>query len=763
MIRLPNGLSSCLLVLLVLSALELRPQSPPIRPELVGLLDFEAEHAGGVPKGWGGGPAGTFAVDAQTVHGGRWSVRIERKEDSPGEFTAVSKMIPIDFAGTRLELRGFLRTENVSGFAGLWMREDDDSGAVAFDNMQRRQLKGTTEWEEYSIVLPLNAAAKRLVFGVLASGTGRMWADDLRLLVDGKPIENVPRVEPPKTVVDLDREFDSGSGIVLKDLTKLQVANLAMLGKVWGYLKYHHPLITAGKRHWDYDLFRILPRVLSAADEPAARSAVYQWVTGLGTVPACSPCASLVESDLHLRPPATWLTDEVLGAELGAVLRAIHRNRPAAKQQFYLSLVSGIGNPSFDHESPYASLKFPDAGYQLLALYRFWNIIEYWFPYRDVIEGNWDDALTAFIPRIALANDGDAYKREMMALIAGVHDTHANLWSSLAVRPPVGGCQLPVTLRFIENQTVVTGYSHTDSGPATGLQLGDVVTAIDGVAVAELVKRWTPYYAASNPPTRLRDIARSMTRGECGQVAVRVRRENATLELKPTRVSESGLNATAGRTNDLPGDTFRKLSPDVAYLKLSSVQASQAAKYIASADGTKGLVIDIRNYPSEFVVFALGSLLVDRPTAFARFTNGDPANPGAFHWTPPISLQPAAPRYTGKIVILVDEVSQSQAEYTTMAFRSAPNAKVVGSTTAGADGNVSPIPLPGGLRSMISGIGVFYPDKKPTQRIGIIADVEARPTIQGIRTGRDEVLEAALRLILGPDTPASEIERLAKR
>jgi C-terminal processing protease CtpA/Prc len=163
------------------------------------------------------------------------------------------------------------------------------------------------------------------------------------------------------------------------------------------------------------------------------------------------------------------------------------------------------------------------------------------------------------------------------------------------------------------------------------------------------------------------------------------------------------------------------------------------------------------------MVFALGSRLVDRPTEFARFTNGDPANPGAFHWTPPISLQPVAPRYTGKIVILVDEVSLSQAEYTTMAFRSAPNAIVVGSTTAGADGNVSPIPLPGGLRSMISGIGVFYPDKKPTQRVGIVADIEARPTIQGIRSGRDEVLEIGLRQILGPGVPAAEIERLAKQ
>ena len=753
----------CLLAALLVYSQAVKPQPPVIRSELVGVLDFEAEHSGSVPTGWNGGPPGTFAVDGQTVHGGRWAVRIERKDDSPNAFTAISKTIPVDFAGTKLELRGFLRTEDVSDFTGLWMRQDNDGGSVAFDNMQRRQLKGTTEWAEYSIVLPLNAAAKQLTFGVLASGTGRVWADDLRLLVDDKPIETVPRVERAKTVVDLDHEFDAGSGIALKDLTRIQIANLALLGKVWGFLKYHHPLITGGKRHWDYELFRVLPRVLAAADGPAARAVIYRWVTGLGSVPACGPCASLSEGALHLRPPVTWLSDEGLGIELAAALRAVHRNRPTASQQFYVSLMPNIGNPSFDHEAAYPDIGLPDAGYQLLALYRFWNIIEYWFPYRDVIGGNWDNELTIFIPRIALAKTGDSYKQQLMALIARVNDTHANLWSSLTVRPPIGACQIPVTLRFIENQAVVTGYSHTESGPATGLRVGDVVTALDGVAVADLVERWTPYYAASNPPTRLRDIARSMTRGSCGEAAVRVRRDRETLELKPTRAPESAVNPTAGRTHDRPGETFRKLSADVAYLKLSSVQASQASSYIGSAAGTKGLVIDIRNYPSEFVVFALGSLLVDRGTEFARFTRGDPVNPGAFHWDKVLSLQPAAPRYKGKIVILVDESSQSQSEYTAMAFRSAPDATVVGSTTAGADGNVSAIPLPGGLRSMISGIGVFYPDKRPTQRIGIIADVEAKPTIQGIRSGRDEVLEAALRQILDPATPAAEIERLAKQ
>jgi len=96
--------------------------------------------------------------------------------------------------------------------------------------------------------------------------------------------------------------------------------------------------------------------------------------------------------------------------------------------------------------------------------------------------------------------------------------------------------------------------------------------------------------------------------------------------------------------------------------------------------------------------------------------------------------------------VLVDETSQSQAEYTAMAFRAA-GATIVGSTTAGADGNVSQLPLPFGLRTMISGIGVFYPDKRPTQRIGIVPDVVVTPTIAGIRAGKDEVLDAAVQII----------------
>ena len=82
-----------------------------------------------------------------------------------------------------------------------------------------------------------------------------------------------------------------------------------------------------------------------------------------------------------------------------------------------------------------------------------------------------------------------------------------------------------------------------------------------------------------------------------------------------------------------------------------------------------------------------------------------------------------------------------------MALRLAPKAAVIGSTTAGADGNVSKIYLPGNVMTMISGIGVYYPDGKETQRIGIVPDIESRPTIKGITEGKDEVLEKAIEWI----------------
>ncbi len=747
-------------------------------PELDAVLRFEAPQEDTAPAGWGGGPGGTIFFDAEVVHAGDGAARIERDAESDGQFSSLTRSLTLDFGGDSIELRGVLRTTDVDGGAGLWLRQDAAGGPVQFTSMpaEGRSVSGTSDWTEYSIRLPLDAKARELFFGVLLSGEGRVWADDLELRVDGKPIAEAPERVFEPTVFDTDREFEGGSGLEVTTLSAIQIDNLALLGQVWGFLKYHHPRIAAGELHWDYELFRVLPAILEA-DRGAGNRRLLEWVRQLGVPEICTPagppeptgpaaepggkaeetsrrCATPPEN-VHLRPDLDWIADaERLGPELSELLKKIYRRRTTG-ESFYVSQAPQVGNPIFDSEPSYPELRPPDAGYRILALLRLWNIIEYWFPYRDLLDDDWPAVLREFLPRMVAAGDWDGYRLELLALAARVRDTHVNLFSELDVRPPRGDCRWPVATRFVEGRATVTALA--EGAPASGLQVGDVIDTVDGRKIENLVAEWAPYYAASNDVTRWRDIARFLPRGACGDSRLGIVRGGDARALTVERVAADKVPAAHGR----PGKTFQFLSKDVAYLKLSSIRVQDVDRYLEAA-GSRDLVIDIRNYPSEFVVFALGQRLVEKPTPFARFTTGDLDNPGAFTWTEPLALTPMAPVFPGRVAILVDEVSLSQAEYTAMAFRAGPRAVVVGSTTAGADGNVSPIPLPGGLRTMISGIGVFYPDKTPTQRVGIVPDIVATPTALGIREDRDEVLEAALRHLLGPDADPAEIRRMAR-
>src|SRR5258706_2153820 len=288
-----------------------------------------------------------------------------------------------------------------------------------------------------------------------------------------------------------------------------------------------------------------MPKVLAARDRETSSAALRDWIRGLGDVPPCSPCTTLRNDDLHLGPDVAWIDQEaVLGRDLAALLRNIYSRRTPGPQ-FYVSLARNVANPVFENEPAYPAVRFPDAGYQLLALYRFWNVVEYWYPNRNLVDQNWDAVLVEFIPRLAAAKNKDEYQLEMLALIARVTDPHANLWSlPPQSRPPPGTSQLPVVTRLAGNQPGGGGYSEDAAGPATGLKIGDVIESLDGERVQALVDRWAPYYPASNQPTRLRDIGRALTRGACTSVRVNIRRDTQATTITAQRLPLASLNLT---------------------------------------------------------------------------------------------------------------------------------------------------------------------------------------------------------------------------
>ena len=96
-----------------------------------------------------------------------------RKTDSAGVFTQV--IAADEFRDKRVRLTGYLKTQDVNT-AGLWMRVDKVEGGVsAFDNMQNRPIKGSSDWAEHSIVLDVGKDAAKIALGFLMTGGGTTW------------------------------------------------------------------------------------------------------------------------------------------------------------------------------------------------------------------------------------------------------------------------------------------------------------------------------------------------------------------------------------------------------------------------------------------------------------------------------------------------------------------------------------------------------------------------------------------------------------
>jgi hypothetical protein len=269
---------------------------------------------------------------------------------------------------------------------------------------------------------------------------------------------------------------------------------------------------------------------------------------------------------------------------------------------------------------------------------------------------------------------------------------------------------------------------------------------VNNKSLDKIIQEKLPVTPASNYPTQLRDIARDLLRTNDSVINITYKRSNSTVPLKLKCYSPKDINVYENYSKK---DTcFKLITPEIAYIYPGTITNKYLPQIMSEVKKARGLIIDLRCYPSEFIVFSLGEYLMPESTSFVKFSGTGLDTPGLFTYTEALKVGKNNKEYfKGKVVILVNEISQSQAEYTTMALRTAPDATVIGSTTAGADGNVSQFYLPGGISTMISGIGVYYPNGKETQRIGIVPDIEVKPTITGIRQGKDELLEKAIELI----------------
>ena len=370
------------------------------------------------------------------------------------------------------------------------------------------------------------------------------------------------------------------------------------------------------------------------------------------------------------------------------------------------------------------------------------------------MDREWGTVLLELVPKFINASSAVDYSLAVLEMTASINDAHAFTYSG-AINLYWGVNTIPARARLIEGRTTVTMILPSLLDRGADLRVGDVITHIDGVPVEATRKAMRPLVNASNDASLELNIHGNLLRTNETQRSLTVVREGGVvLTVTVNAVPRSRFNAEAAAVT---GDTWTILPGNVGYVHMGRLMPSDVTFVMGQLRNTRAIVFDIRNYPNS-TLYSVANYLGASAWPFVKFSFPDMDHPGSLGWTAPFLAGPNSPNawsgtlgatytYTGRVVLLVDQETLSQAEYTAMALRTSPNAVVVGSQTAGADGNVSGIALPGGVVTAFSGLGVFYADGTPTQRVGIVPDFEVRPTVRGIREGRDEVLEAALGLL----------------
>jgi carboxyl-terminal processing protease len=514
--------------------------------------------------------------------------------------------------------------------------------------------------------------------------------------------------------------------------------------RIWGFLKYYHPHVATGQMDWD-ESFRKGLKQIEALNSKTELNAFYiSWIDQLGSVEKCDSCKIEVPATSKYNLDMKWLKDSnSFNATLIEKLQYIQKNRNQ-KENYYAGKSPGSRNPDFKNEKVYADSIFPSVQLRLLTLARFWNTINYFFPYRYQTSQPWDQVLAEMVPKFQYAKDTTAYHLAIMEMVAKIDDSHAQ-FSSPFTDEHFGMKGLSFKFKIIDNKAVVTRFFNDSLSKASDIRIGDAFLSIEGISIGKLIADNSKYIGASNPAVKLREIHSILFYGNTPTVETEFEREGTIAKKTVPRFTPQVLNYKRGA--DASKDTIKVLEGNIGYVNMGNLITAQVPMLISKLKGTRAIIFDVRNYP-QGTLYEISKFLNNERKPFVKIIKPDLSHPGTF--TDAGDLFAGGDNkdyYKGKVILLCNETSQSHAEFTLMALQTAPNVTTIGSQTAGADGNVSLITLPGGFKTYISGLGIFYPDGRETQRIGIVPVIQVRPTIKGIIEGRDEVLEKALEVL----------------
>jgi len=635
----------------------------------------------------------------------------EKSSDGPSFGTLIQSVDATPHRGKQVRLRAAVRAEvsGVGNQAQLWLRVDRTGGRRGFFSNMRDRPITEPSWETYQITGTVAEDAERIVLGGFLRGRGTAQFDAFQLQVrdssgaawtdvslENAGFEGGTAGEPPAGWQGRsDRHaFRTKQGDPAEGQQFLSIA-----------------LGTSSVSVGEEGLFETRPAAGETVTKPLGR--------GLS---AQIPLALYSEDEQTLRPP-----DAPSPERLYEALDAVQMERLSAADE---------------------SLRLADV---VIA----WNVFQHFYPYFDVVDAGWDQVLTRSLRRAAGDASSGEFLRTLRQMLVPLEDGHGR------VLHPADTLRAGLPLRFdqVEERVMVTD-TVSYAGRQSCARPGDVVTAVDGTPIGETL-RDTKRYISGSPQWRTVRALRTFAAGPPDtSVRLTLRRDGQTVDCRMPRA-----NGTVGErwrrqlyVEPRP-DSIDVLSGGTHYVDLTQVDMEALQPHIDTLVQAEAVIFDVRGYPEGGAQELLSHLSPDtlRSAHFEvpKIIYPDQENMAGYtggRWT----LPPRTPRFTGEVAFLTDARAISYAESIMGIVEHYDLGTIVGQPTAGANGNVNPVPLPGEYTVYWTGMRVQKHDRSQHHLVGIQPDVPAERTIEGVRSGRDEVIEKALDVLRSadPNTPS---------
>jgi hypothetical protein len=721
--------------------------------------NFEAGQPDAVPPGWKVTTTATRGLLSRSEPAQGEKCAVLMREGTPGANDFGNLMQVLDatpYRGKRVRFSAQVKHTGEPGQAQLWFRVDRPNLTQGFfDNMGDRPIT-SDQWKRYEIVGDVAEDAVTLNFGMILMGGGEAAIDDADLsLAKPVPVANVP----PRALSDRGLE------------------NLVAFARLYGYVRHFHPTDEALAADWIQLAMVGAERAEGATDAPALAKALNDIFGGIAPTVRISVLAGF--GPLPIPPGSThWVSWRQIGYGQGqtsgqgfspysstVVRESIAHDdstRDGTKPGTTIDVDLGGGVWASVPIGVYADEKrtLPQASGTVPILQRpdgwepigddrttrladviiAWNILRHFYPYFDVVQTDWPGTLKEALRRAATDPDARAFQITLERMGAALHDGHTGVSG-----PLTRGFRPPLSWAWVGDELVMTQAPGDSVSPR--LARGDVVRSIDGRTIPEIYADLSSRISAATEQwRRYRALDRIAVSDSPGVVDMVVQHADGTTEslrvpLAP-RISATEEPKLADGT---------ELAPGIFYFDLNGAASEALEPFYETFANAKGVVFDMRGYPGSAGVELLKHL-TDKTMRSANWNvpiilmpDGEDVTYPTANW----NVEPAAPRFKSKVVFITDGRAISYAETCMGIVEAYHLGEIVGGPTAGTNGNVISLALPGRYKITYTGMRVTKHDGSRHHGVGILPTVPVSRTIQGIREGRDELLERAVQVASG--------------